>query len=614
MAGARHWLAAAVLCLICLLGRPVWAQSDTPTVSIDWPNEAERLYAGPSSMLYKVPVKGRVTGFGPSAEGLSLRLDVIQGGQVINSLTSRLDSEGDYLFEVTVNPDHPLEQFEIAFGECGRQCHSPGELDLVPGPLTLQVTATAADGRRAAAERHIVVDISGQARVPVQLVLDGQPGQAVSGVPVSASTWIYLWRARFGHGESDENGLAQLTVEALSQAPTEYVIKVGPTIVDGTLYEGTKSLTVSLPPGATEHPTVTLPVTARQGSIEGQVDDQGDDACASQPVWAVRLPDGTSSQTAVDEQGRFTFDEVPLDSYLVTLDQGALSLAGWQSQPQTIDLTEAIDGRLSLPVERLNGRTVAGSVGDGDDHFLPFAWVAVEEGEQTAMVMPEDGSFLLSGLPAGPATLLIHAPGYYSQLQSVQPDQDTLAVALEVRPEMATYPWGDGSLHVPPETLAEVGDRRVTISSGWLWGAGAGTDLTVQAGDVAITMDGGRFALEYLPGRRGWLYVLEGQADVRRRGGPVIAAGAGQMVNLLNSEGLAAVDCRAAVVSALRSDTQVPFSPQWPRSIGAQIRDRLARLGIGTAQVVTFVTYFLFFLSIIVVPLGGLYWWWKRRG
>ena len=45
----------------------------------------------------------------------------------------------------------------------------------------------------------------------------------------------------------------------------------------------------------------------------------------------------------------------------------------------------------------------------------------------------------------------------------------------------------------------------------------------------------------------------------------------------------------------------------------AQLRDRLARAGITTAQIVTFITYLMVFLSIVGAPLAGIYWWRRSR-
>ena len=50
-----------------------------------------------------------------------------------------------------------------------------------------------------------------------------------------------------GRGEE----AAQVRVEALSQAPTHYVLRVEPTVVDGVLFESVAPVSVTVPPGAT---------------------------------------------------------------------------------------------------------------------------------------------------------------------------------------------------------------------------------------------------------------------------------------------------------------------------------------------------------------------------
>ncbi len=61
-----------------------------------------------------------------------------------------------------------------------------------------------------------------------------------------------------------------------------------------------------------------------------------------------------------------------------------------------------------------------------------------------------------------------------------------------------------------------------------------------------------------------------------------------------------------------------PDNPKYPAivfepGLRAQIANGLIRLGIGTAQTVTFITYILVFLSIVILPLLGLYLIIRRR-
>ena len=78
--------------------------------------------------------------------------------------------------------------------------------------------------------------------------------------------------------------------------------------------------------------------------------------------------------------------------------------------------------------------------------------------------------------------------------------------------------------------MAEVEGHAIYLERGWLWGEGHGMPVQVETGDVALLTEAAHFALEYLPGRQGWLYVLEGTVDVMdRETGQEVTVSGGQM-------------------------------------------------------------------------------------
>ncbi|MFW6069884.1 MAG: carboxypeptidase-like regulatory domain-containing protein [bacterium] len=595
--------------LLLLLPAVAFAQEDDSDLSvvIEWPNEGETFYAGPSSLLYKVPIKGSVESEMYEPDEIAVQLDVYHGEELIGTLLHDLDEDGGFEFYVTVNPHGSTEQFTIGFDDCGLLCHSEGEMALRPGDLSLLVTATAPDGVEASASRQVTVDVAQTATVPVDVVLDGER-VAVSDVTVSAATRVYLWRARFGSGLSNSEGRAEVPVEALSQAPTEYVFRVEPSVVDGVLYEGLAPETVRLPPGAESVPPITLAVTSRRGSIEGHFASAGAVPRESD-VWAIRLPEGAAFRTTVDEEGRFHFDRLPVDEYLVTLDHAALLQSGWQSPPHTVDLTEDLDAEVALALAQLPGVPLQGVIRDESGLPLPFGWADAPEGAATAATTPDDGQFTLGGLRREPTTVVFQAPGHYAQAQVVEAQSGGIySVELVRKPDTRALAWGRGEVVIPAESEATLREHIVTLEEGWLWGQGGEAPLVVETPAGSISLERGRFALEYLPGRHAWFYLFEGRAEwTPVSGGEGVTVAGGQMINLQNGEGLTATSYEPAVAHALHGREAPPLPVTWEPTLSARVRDGLARLGIGAAQLVTFVTYLSVILSLLSLPLLPLY-------
>jgi hypothetical protein len=455
------------------------------------------------------------------------------------------------------------------------------------------------------------------ATVPVTVLLAGDSEQAVANVNVTASTRVYLWRARFGHGITNERGAAALQVEALSQSPTTYLFTVESTVVAGVLYEGVESVAVELPPGAASAPPITLTVNAYTGAISGRL--QGMSAAANDDfsIWVIRLPDGESYQTYPSDQGTFTFSSVPIGRYLITVGNSQDAERGGPSQPQTVDLFANRETDVDIPLAPAAGSHINARIVNDARAALPFAWVTAEESGKTYSAALDSGEVVLDGLPADSFAIVVSAPGYYSQKQPIDLSSDALSaieLVLMPRPETRQLPWGTGTVVLPPETLAEIGSDSLILENGWLWGENrAAAPFVIQTPTAIVTLAEGQFALVYLPGKQAWLYQFDGHTQIQPLNGlESFTLQSGQMINLLNEEGLHAVSYNPVAVAALNPNgaPSIPFV--WEPTAGARLRDQLAQAGINTAQIVTFVTYFIVLLSLAIIPLTAVYWQWKR--
>jgi len=604
-----------LLCLL-LFSHGVNAQAGLLEVVLEWPNEGETLYAGPSSLLYKVPIKGWITTQAFNPGEIEVSLNVLKGAESIGSLNAFPNADGRFEFLVTVNPNGSTEEFSIAFNDCGQQCHSPGDMNLQPGKLLLYVTAVDPDGNVAHTERNITVDVSQPATVPVTVVLADAPEQTVENINVTASTWIYMWRARFGHGVTNDAGETAVFVEALGQAPTEYFFKIEPTVVNGILYEGSESATVMLPAGATFGEPITLTVNAYTGSISGRILGAAEGTSESLSIWAIRLPSGESYQTRLSEQETFVFPSMPIDDYLITVGNDTNNENSIQSQPQKIDLLESREGTVDISLNLTTGNQVSGRILDDANAALPFAWITQEEGDTTISAAVDSGRYILNSLPSDSLPYLVSAPGYYSQrVDRFSVSSSTVDLVLKRRPETQMLTWGTGKILLPVETKAEIENDKVMLESGWLWGNNDTADsFVIQTLAAQITLLQGRFALVYLPGGQAWLYQFNGRSQVQTvDGSQTVMLQADQMLNLGNEEGLQIVPFDPIVVATINPTAQLPILPAWEPTLGARIRDQLAALGVNTAQIVTFITYIVVALSLLFIPIMGLYWKLKQR-
>lgn len=597
-------------------GQLVQAQSGKLSVDITYPSEGETFYAGPNALLYSVRVTGHVTG-GDGTQPIQIRLELLQGGTVTGSQDTLTQEDGKYEFDITVNPNGVQRGFITFERECV-YCHFKSELSFPPGLVLLRVTATTITGQSAMVERNIVIDRSDFAQVSVQVVPVEPDNSLPTGLSVNASTWLYLWRARTSSGLVDEYGMALVQLEALSEASTSYVFQLGPELVDGKLYESIEPVEVVLTPGATTAEPIMLRVRSRWGNIKGQL--VGMTTATSTQIDAIYLIDGRCYSTEASSSGTFIFNDVPIGPYLITADPEALSQQTLVSESQLVDLQLQPNGAgtVSLPLMSMQRPAITGIVVGDDGEWLPFAWISVDTVHQSSIILPTTGNFGLYGIPEDVSTIIVSAPGYYSQARAVEHEGnhiDEYDFQLVRRPETQNLSWGTGQVFIPQETQVSIDAQHLTLIRGWLWGEGGdSTPLTITAAGSEIKLLEATFALEYLPGEVTWLYMISGQASVISDSttNPVVVTG-GQMLSLAGSSHPAPVPLDPTAVRALHFMTETPIVAVWEPNLATRLQNGLAQIGVSTAQLITFVTYMAVLLSLVGLPVVGLKWWHKQR-
>jgi hypothetical protein len=589
-------------------------------VEISSPGNGEYLYSR-GDIIAAVPVKGKVYSASGNLTGVQVQLQIQSQGKQTVMGTTIPGTDGRFYFYVNLSEtEQEMDLISTTRVQAPNEnsclrCHDKyyvANTGLSPGQYRLIVTATMLDGSKVFDERLVIVD-HGQL-IPLQVKVElAERNQTISNLPLTASTRLYEWRGRKFAGTTDAGGLATLQVEVLTEAPTRYTVQVEPVVVDGVLYESVEPVEITLPPGASHAPPITLRVRATHGRLSGWLIPS---PASPVSISAIHLPDGATFRTQSSPQGIFTFPDLPIGRYLMAGNPDALASLGWAAQPQLVDLFEKPHTSLNLPLSPLSGALLSGAVRLPDGRFLPFAFVSLEGLTASRPILPASGRFSLAGLPSGIRTLLVSAPGFYSQARVVDPaTTQPLDLDLVMRPETRLLVWGTGRVVVPPET-ALVEDRlHLTLQRGWLWGEG-GTDspLVLRVRRAEISIPAGEFAVENLPGATPWLYLFDGQAEITwDDGSEPIPLTEDQMVALPEDARPVPVPYDPVVVAALQHMNPIPISPTWQPSLQAQIRDRLASAGITIAQIVTFITYAMVFISIVSAPFVGIYWWRRSR-
>jgi hypothetical protein len=564
------------------------AQSPRLAVTIVNPAERETLYASPDAYLYSVFISGWITTSNPEPTLVQIRLEIFRGSEMIASQTGRASSDGSFSFSVEVNPG--ATEFNDLHTTCPA-CHFPSDLALPRGRVRLRVIATDPAGTQAVAERNVIVDRSDIATVPVRVIDADSPAHAIANVAVAGSTRLYLWRARYTAGTTDVSGQTQVRVEALSQSSTRYVFRIEPTIVDGVLYQGIESQEIVILPGQARTEPVILRARSRRGEIAGTISSNE----TPRTIFAIDPASGMTYRTQTN-RGAFAFHDLPITRYVLTTDPGL--------DFKWIDLTTAPSAQITttLDLRNASSRVVRGKISAATGEALPFAWVTTDDESRVTRVTPASGEFVLSAVSANAHALTINAPGYWSQVVAIN-NATPISVTLDPRPEMRKIARGNGEILLPPETVAELADHRLTLTSGWVWGQHLNA-FVIETLNASIAFDSATFAIERVPGKA-WLYVMDGTARVTFDANRLpVTVNAGQMLALdprIVTPQAAPLD--PLVVRALSADERnlLNFTPE--SSFAARVRDTFNRVSISVAQLVTFATYLFITLAILGAPL-----------
>jgi hypothetical protein len=577
-------------------------------VVIASPGNGETLYVKGN---YTAPefIAGKVFYAGQSLiTDIEIQLNILSGAQKVTSLVTHPSRNGDYNFNVAINPESPPPFLSRPGTRTCLVCHGDflPEAGLPKGEVRIVVTATTPDGKSASDERWIRIDSSGKASVPVQ-VIDEDTGKPVAGLNVQAATILYEWRGRFDNASTDQNGNAIFSLEALSQAPTTYTLDVPPTVLNGLLYTSIEPVQLKLDPNATSAGEITLKVHTQIGQITGKgiLENKADNLSGTK-AWAIQLPVGPAYEMSFTNKNDFSFDNIPVGQYVITIDQKRLAKSGYRSFNQYIDLFGSPQEMISFELRKSS--YISGKINSEKDGWLPFGWLEGDLESQAQPISPISSGFLIP-VPSTESWLITaSAPGYYSQIHRIDSRQPSIDFQLVPRPETCLLAWGNGEIIVPPETQANWNGLNFTMDHGWMWGQGqASQTLQIDLPDLRILIPSGKFALELSQQETGWLYIFEGNAQALFNGDQIpIEIGTEQMIGLV--KGAAPLPMKEAVINALHPPLdKAPVFETIQPSPGAQLQSWLARTGIGITQIITFITYILSLVALFTIPMIVLY-------
>lgn len=590
------------------VGVPV--SSENLAVHINYPTNGETLYST-RHHLSPVFVSGRVFYPGDRSE-IEVRMEIWSGGQLTKELFTRAEGDGSFTFNLAINPTGALivAGAKAADPDCA-YCHEDfkSQASFPDGKVHLVITAISPGGDQALDERWITVDTSDKVNVDIQ-ILDMESSAPIPGLSVHAKTILYEWRDRYSAQVSDAQGIASLPLEALSQAVTQHEITVPPTSLNGYFYESVAPVILELPPGGANTEKVTIYVEVRTGRITGRL--IGVNPGKPVDIWAVHLPEGTLHKASA-EDGIFRFDEMPSGKYLVFPDP-VIEQLGMYAGPIHVDLTKQAQTNISLDLKQIAAASVSGRVYEENGRNLPFGWITTGS-TRISLLDPVNGNYRLFDLESQRVTVVADVPGYYSQARVIDlagEQEKSLDFALVRRPETTLLPWGDGRVVLPPETAYELRQGTIRLENGWIWGENTEADaLNLQVAGMNINVTRGSFSLEYFHSQEGWFYLVDGEATLNTIDGQEIPLSGTQMTALSDLFTPFPVPYDETIPPILHLDRQSPLQNKWEPTLEAQIRDRLAQVGITIVQFVTFVTYMLVLIVIVSTLIGGIYSTWK---
>lgn len=615
-------------CFILLpLGPNARAESINLVLRLDLPNEGETFYSGPSTLLYNIPIEGQVSSPGHDPREIQVKIEILQDLQVVASQDVNPDGNGKFRIYAQVNPGAYVENFVAELIPCGDRCHvhpsdsfSRHEWDasfsLPPGVMIISVTAIDPDGNTANLERNITVDRSHMVDIPIRVVFFSSSDLPLEGIPISASTWLYMWRSRIFSGGTNSDGNATLQVEALSERATNYRFEVKPTVLNGILYESVSPVDITLVPGGNNIPKITLVIKASLASIQGRI--SGDQVPSELTIWAIPDDNGNILTTEINGDGTFEFKEIPINQYTITTDKDSLATLGYSLKDVKLDLSKNTNPIIEMNITKLDGFICQGIVLDNADNPIPFSWGTIEGDKNPVESRPDTGKFSILNLADGNMTYIVNAPGYYSQAKVISPGSETcseIKFNLSLKPESREIAWGSGKITVPAESVISQSGNSIFIERGWLWGNSIDIEpIILQSGNLRIQLENGRFALQNLPGLTQFFILIEGSGSIQ----PTSSSSwspipTGTLILLENQPDLVMMPIESTLITHYLRSNISPIMTSFEPTFIESVLSRLALLGIDAAKLITFVTYAIVLISIMLLPIIMLIRWRRKQ-
>lgn len=540
-----------------------------------------------------------------SISAVKVQLDILSGEQKTASLVTTPSANGEFSFNIDLNPDSMQAQSPNLF--C-RGCHEKvGSGTALPhGEVHIIVTAATPDGEKAIDERWFSVDSSEEAAISVK-IQDEATGEPITDLLLSAATILYEWRSRTVSTVTDSAGIARLNLESLSQAATTYELSIPEQVVNGRLYTSDDRREVVLEPGKTGYSRIIMTAQAQTGSLSGSLSGVGAfPKLENTDIWAFEQPGGPIYQASLTSQDTFAFENLPIDQYLVFADPGMLIVNNLSAELEMIDLAKSPQGSIELAAAR--SQSIAGNVTTQDGGSLPFAWVTVGNDNRVIPINPISGEYLVLDQSPAAKYLTISAPGYYSLTQPANPDGGLLSFELVPRPDLQRITWGDGELFLFSKSDIKIEDLTIDLLQGWLWGSGgAARPLKINLPDMELIISSGGFALEKPENGDAWLYVYQGSAQIAlRETTNLIAVKAGEMIALI--EDAVPIPLNASIAAGLHPELdEAPVPEVNEPSLKAQVKNMLVKMGSTAAQVTTLTVYIVSLAVVIGIPLAVLF-------
>ncbi len=135
----------------------------------------------------------------------------------------------------------------------------------------------------------------------------------------------------------------------------------------------------------------------------------------------------------------------------------------------------------------------------------------------------------------------------------------------------------------------------------------------INTDEAEIHLSSGKFALERSAGGIAWLYLFDGQAELRiRQTDAIMNLQPGQMIGLSQSAGFTAFPYEPVVPPTLNPITVAPVSAASEPGRAEKIQKSTLQIGVVFAQLVTFITYFVAVISLVGIPWLTVRWFYKH--